>query len=176
MPAPGPTALIDAVDDRNEPLTVVPREEVFSRRANFRTVHVLVFNAVGEVLLQQLSPQRERHPGRWGSSVAGYLFAGESYVDAAHRRLSEELGVTTTVAEAGVLRMTDEGVTKFVGIFTTEADHPRNALPDHIAQLAFRSVDEVRAKLVSSPDEFTASFREVFHLVEEARGGRASAR
>jgi isopentenyldiphosphate isomerase len=66
---------VDVVDERNEPIGVIPRAEVFSAGVNFRTVHVLVFDHEGELLLQRLSPERERHPGLWGSSVAGYLRA-----------------------------------------------------------------------------------------------------
>jgi isopentenyl-diphosphate delta-isomerase len=171
MPAPGPTALVDAVDERNEPIAVVPRGEVFARHANFRTVHVLVFNHSGEVLLQQLSARRDRHPGKWGSSVAGYLHAGEQYEQAASRRLLEELGLATEVVPLGVLAMADDGVTKFVGVFVTVANDPRIALPEHIAALEFRSVGAVREQLAKWPADFTESFREVFAFVEKANGG-----
>jgi isopentenyldiphosphate isomerase len=170
MPAPGPSSLVDVVDERDEPIAVVPRSEVFTRRANFRTVHVLAFNHRGELLLQQLSGHRERHPGLWGSSVAGYVHAGETYEEAARRRLLEELGLRTDLQPVGVMAMADDGVTKFVGVFVTVADDPRNALPDHIAALEFRSLDDVRDQMAERPSDFTDTFREVLAFVEKAGG------
>jgi len=93
MAAPGSTSLIDAVDDANEPVGAVARGDVFRLKANFRTVHVLVFNQAGDLLLQRLSATRERHPLMWGSSVAGYLHAGEDYLAAGQRRHQVHRGV-----------------------------------------------------------------------------------
>src|SRR4051812_46599174 len=170
MAAPGPTALIDVVDELNEPIATAPRGEVFARRANFRTVHVLVFNHRGELLLQQLSAQRERHPCQWGSSVAGYLHAGEDYETAARRRLYEELALRTDLRAVGVMPMADDGVTKFVGVFTTEADDPRNALPEHIALIEFRHVGVIRKQVANRPSDFTSTLREVLAFVDKVDG------
>lgn len=171
MPAPGPTSLVDAVDETNEPVGVVARSEVFQRQANFRTVHVLVFDSAGRLLVQQLSASRDRHPLRWGSSVAGYLHAGETYEAAARRRLHEELGVDAPVVSLGVISMADDGVTKFVGVFTARADHPRIGEPDHIAGLQFLSPDYVRTDLDSRPDRYTVTLREVLARWEKIDGG-----
>ncbi|MGY5883677.1 NUDIX hydrolase [Modestobacter lacusdianchii] len=170
MPAPSPTSLIDVVDESNEPIGAVPRGEVFERRVNFRTVHVLVFNASGELLLQQLSSSR-RHPLQWGSSVAGYLHAGESYQHAAVRRLHEELQLSAPVSSLGVLSMTDEGLTKFVGVFTAQSDTPKIGEPDHIASLAFRPPAQIREDVDSHPELFTETLREVLAFWEKVDGG-----
>lgn len=108
--------VIDRVDAHDKPIGVIHREEVFSKRANFRVAHDLVFNSRGELLIQQLSNTRTRHPGDWGSSVAAYLFAGESYQAAAERRLAEELGVSgIRLNYIGKTSMVDQGVEKFIG-------------------------------------------------------------
>lgn len=161
MPAPGPTSLIDAVDDANRPVGTVPRGDVFSVGSNFRTVHVLVLNAAGQVLLQRLGAGHDRHPLAWGSSVAGYLHAGEEYADAAARRLYEELAQKTPLRQVGVAAMPDDGVTKFIGVFTTVADAPRIADSEHIEEIAFWSLTDIDLELRREPTQFTASFRHV---------------
>jgi isopentenyldiphosphate isomerase len=163
MPAPTMSSLIDRVNDANEPVGTVPRADVFRLQANFRTVHVLVFNSAGEVLLQRLSATRQRHPLAWGSSVAGYLHAGEGYATAARRRLKEELDLTTQIHEVGVTAMPDEGVTKFVGVFTTMSESAWNADPDHIDAIRFWPLDDVQRQLRSQPELFTASLRHVLN-------------
>lgn len=161
MPAPGSTSLIDAVDDANRPVGTVPRGDVFAVGSNFRTVHVLVLNAAGQVLLQRLGARRDRHPLAWGSSVAGYLHAGEEYAAAAARRLYEELAQKTPLRQVGVAAMPDNGVTKFIGVFTTVADTPRIADAEHIEEIAFWSLSDIDRELRSQPTQFTASFRHV---------------
>lgn len=173
MPRPGPNALIDRVDERNRSVGTVARQNVFTEHANFRTVHVLVLNHSGELLLQQLAATRERHALRWGSSVAGYIYAGESYEDAARRRLREELGLDTDLHPVGVTPMEDEGVTKFVGVFVTVADHPRVEEPAHIADIEFRPQADVERDIDIHAGTYTDSLRHVLAFwLRQGRPGR----
>jgi isopentenyl-diphosphate delta-isomerase len=162
MPAPSSDSMIDVVDDNDRPFDTVRRGDALPAAVNFRTVHVLVFDHAGRLLLQRLASTRERHAGLWGSSVAGYLHAGESYEQAASRRLEEELGIVAPLDPIGVLRMRDEQSSKFVGVFTTTADRAMNMLPDHIAELRWFTIDELRDGLAATPDAFTETFRNVF--------------
>jgi len=109
---------IDVVDDEDRSIGVIKRSEVFVRRANFRVAHVFVFNRSQELLIQQLAFTRERNPGQWGSSVAAYLFAAENYVEAAVRRVSEELHVSECSPQTfGKTVMIDQGCKKFITLF-----------------------------------------------------------
>lgn len=162
MAAPGSASPIDVVDEHNNVYRTIERGNALRSGANFRTVHVLVFNPSGELLAQRLADTRERHPGLWGSSVAGFLHAGEDYDHAAQRRLSEELGITAPVRYLGVVRMSDEQSIKFVGVYATVADDYTNGLPAHIADLEWRNVNELREDLMRNPDRYTETFRLVF--------------
>jgi isopentenyldiphosphate isomerase len=174
MPRPGPTSLIDRVDDLNQPIGTIPRARVFDEHANFRTVHVLVFNHSGSLLLQQLSASRERNPLQWGSSVAGYLCAGETYDEAARRRLAEELGLHTRLRRVGVTMMLDDGVKKFVGVYTTVSDSPRITEPEHIAQLEFVPPSVVEADIVEDPQNYTDTLKHVLYYVISVQGSLES--
>jgi 8-oxo-dGTP pyrophosphatase MutT (NUDIX family) len=150
----------------------VPRRDVFKEHANFRTVHVLVLNRDGAILLQQLAPTRERHPLKWGSSVAGYMHAGEAYEEGARRRLREELGLETPLHAVGVTPMQDAGVTKFVGVFVTIADRARVEEPDHIAAIEFRPQRAIERDVRINPQAYTDSLRHVLaYWVEQGRPG-----
>jgi len=46
-----------------------------------------------EVLLQQRSPDKDAYPGCLDTSCAGHVDAGETFLSAAERELSEELGI-----------------------------------------------------------------------------------
>lgn len=168
MSAPSPSSPIDVVDDANRPVTTTQRRRVPEPGLNFRTVHIFVFNRDGELLLQRLAKSRNRNPLKWGSSVAGYLHAGESYREAAERRLREELGLRTSLQEVGVTSMEDEGSTKFVGLFTTTADDPEIREPDHIADIRYLPLDEIDSLVRVSPDALTGTFRHVYRYYSDA--------
>jgi isopentenyl-diphosphate delta-isomerase len=165
MPAPTKTSPIDCVDDHDHPVGTIPRGQVLEVGANFRTVHVFVFHD-DLLLLQQLSPKRERHPERWGSSVAAYLHAGESYEQAAERRLGEELGLEGELDRVGKTRMHDERSLKFVELYTLLDGPAEIREPDHIEELRYWAHDELEEAIETSPDSFTPTFLHVFRYFQ----------
>jgi isopentenyl-diphosphate delta-isomerase len=161
MPAPARTSPIDCVDDDDRPLGTVLRGEVLELGANFRTVHVFVFHDE-LLLLQQLAPTRDRHPERWGSSVAAYLHAGENYYEAAHRRLGEELGLVGPLRRIGKTRMEDERSLKFVELYTLLDGPAEIREPDHIEELRYWEREELEDAIRALPEIFTPTFLHVY--------------
>jgi isopentenyl-diphosphate delta-isomerase len=174
MSAPGATSPIDLVDANDQAFGVIPRGEALRRGANFRTAHVLLFDATGRLLLQRLAEGRERHPGRWGSSIAAYLHAGEDYREAAQRRLAEELGLHVRLKYVGKVRMADQRSVKFIGVFTGLDGPAQIHEPDHIAALRYWALDELDAVLRAAPDQFTPTFIEVYSFLRSSRLRRRS--
>lgn len=162
MPAPTQDTLIDAVNERDEEIGRIPRGDVLREGRNFRTAHIFVVNDRGELLLQRLAAGRDRHPGRWGSSVAAYLFAGESYRAGAERRLEEELDLRTELRQLGKIEMRDEHSLKFVSAFLTRSNVAENHDPGHLSELAYLRVSEVERSLRRKPENFTPTFAALF--------------
>lgn len=167
MSAVSEEMVIDGVDQNDSSVQEVVRNQVFSKRVNFRVVHDLVFNRRGELLVQRLSPTRTRHPGFWGSSVAGYLFAGETYVSAATRRLGEELGVfSASLAYVGKTSMEDEGCRKFIGVFSTVHDGPFRIDRGHIDAIEFLPISTIHDLRAGGSFPFTPTFLRVLDFYE----------
>lgn len=162
MSAPTKTSLIDQVDQADHRVGVIPRGRALALGANFRTAHAFVFGRDGRLLLQRLAPARERHPSRWGSSVAGYLFAGEDYEHAVRRRLAEEIGVEAPVAFVAKMPMQDEQSTKFVALYRCVTEDVEIREPDHIAAVRWWRRAEVEDAIKRSPDLFTPTFVSLF--------------
>jgi isopentenyl-diphosphate Delta-isomerase len=159
--------VIDTVDRNDEPIGLIHRDEVFIKRASFRVAHDLIFNSRGELLVQQLASTRTRHPGYWGSSVAAYLFAGESYQAAAERRLAEELGVySVPLRYVGKTSMVDEGSEKFIGVFTATSDGPFHFDRKHIERIEFLPRNVIRELQASDARPFTPTFLKVLSFYE----------
>lgn len=62
--------------------------------ANYHlVVHICIFNAKGEMLIQQRQPFKESWPDLWDLTVGGSAVAGDSSQLAAERELYEEIGL-----------------------------------------------------------------------------------
>jgi isopentenyl-diphosphate delta-isomerase len=146
---------------------MIERNEVFRRRANFRVAHNLVFNSGGELLIQRLASSRLRHPGYWGSSVAAYIFAGESYEGAAERRLGQELGVHGVPPNyVGKTSMEDEGSHKFIGVFVANLDGPFTFDRNHIDSLEYLALPVIHELHAAGSRRFTPTFLQVLSFYE----------
>ena len=85
--------IFDVVDDRDRVIGKQTRREVHRRGLKHRAVHVLVFNARGEVYLQKRSFKKDTFPGAWDSSASGHLDSGETYDACSIREAREESGL-----------------------------------------------------------------------------------
>ena len=85
--------IFDVVNERDEVIGQQSRSEVHRLGLMHRAVHVLVFNAAGQVFLQKRSMTKDRQPGLWDSSASGHVDCGEYYDTCAVRELREEIGL-----------------------------------------------------------------------------------
>ena len=137
--------VIDSVDSRDRVIGSVKRGDALRQRANFRVAHLFLFNDNSELLLQRLAASRPRHPGCWGSSVATYVNAAETYQEAIFRRTFEELGVRLQDPKfVGKTAMEEEGSTKFICLYSAVWNSPMTVDTNHISEVRHLSMEEVR--------------------------------
>ena len=91
--------IFDVVNERDEVIGQAPRKEVHARGLWHRAVHVLVFNARGEVFLQKRSMLKDTAKGKWDSSSSGHVDTGEDYDVCAVREVREEIGLELPALE-----------------------------------------------------------------------------
>ena len=92
--------LVDIVDEFDHVVDSVPRRVMRAERLRHRVVFIAVVDGMGRLLVHRRSPAKDVWPGWCDIAVGGVVGAGETYLEAAHRELAEEIGVTTeTLAE-----------------------------------------------------------------------------
>lgn len=64
-----------------------------------RALSVFVFNSNGELLLQKRATGKYHSGGLWTNTCCSHPNVGESVLDAAHRRLKEEMGFDCPLTE-----------------------------------------------------------------------------
>ena len=159
------TEIFDVVDEENRVIGQASRAEVHDRDLRHRAVHLLVSNRAGEIFLQKRSHLKDREPGKWDSSAAGHLDAGEEYAVAARREIQEELGVEEAVEFAGKLPASERTGHEFVEIYTAQSEGPFQLHPLEIETGAFFSRAQIDCWLEQRPQDFAPGFVECYQFL-----------
>lgn len=85
--------LFDLIDENDQVTGQEMRARVHQRGLWHRGAHVLLFTQDEKLLVQQRSRNKSQSPLALDCSVSEHVIAGEDYLQAAIRGLSEELGV-----------------------------------------------------------------------------------
>lgn len=87
--------LVVLVDEQNNVVGTAPKETVHTKNTPLhRAFSLFLFNFKKEVLLTKRAEDKKTFPGVWTNAVCGHPGSGESEVDAAKRRLKDELGIS----------------------------------------------------------------------------------
>jgi len=160
--------LLDIVDADDRVTGAASRGEIHARGLIHRSVHVLVFNKQGSVLLQKRSMQKDQCAGMWDSSCAGHVESGQSYEETAPRELQEELGFSPAEPLSVLFKMqpcADNGH-EFAMVYAIEYEGPFTAAEDEIDELRWytsEQVDEwIKNLQVGDSQDLTSGFIEIW--------------
>lgn len=112
---------IDIVDKHGNPTgTTALKSKAHKNGWYHNTIHLWLFTANGEILLQQRSHKKVIYPLLWDVSVAGHIDAGETFIEAALRETAEEIG----------LKLKPENL-KHIGVFLHETSYNNGKIQDN---------------------------------------------
>ena len=137
--------MLDIVDANDSVVGSRTRGETHQLRLMHRSVHVLVFNSSGDLLLQKRSMLKDECPGMWDSSCAGHVESGQTYNETAPRELQEELGFEAKSSLEPLFKMhpTDQNGREFAMVYQTEFDGPFSVAEDEIDEVQWFAPDQV---------------------------------
>ena len=131
-----------------------------------RAFSVFMFDPQGRLLLQQRTGDKYHSGGLWSNTCCSHPRPGEAPLDAAHRRLSEEMGFTaaslTPVFQKTYNLPVDNDLVEhehnhvFVG--TTQAPTIQPSA-EEVSDWAWVHPSTLREDLTNRPDRYTAWFR-----------------
>jgi isopentenyldiphosphate isomerase len=152
--------IFDVVNERDEVIGRETRREVHRTGLKHRAVHVLVFNARGEVFLQKRSMSKDSSPGLWDSSTSGHLDRGEDYDACALRELREEIGLNLSACPRRLFKVNacaDTGQ-EFVWVYQGDSEGPFTLHPEEIECGEWLSPEEVARRVDQCPRDFAPAF------------------
>ncbi|RKN48269.1 isopentenyl-diphosphate Delta-isomerase [Micromonospora endolithica] len=167
------THLVELVDDAGQPVGETTVSAAHQPPGQLhRAFSVLLVDPAGRVLLQRRAAGKTRFPLRWGNSCCGHPGPGESLVEAANRRLHEELGAgPVPLTEVGVYLYYAEDPT--TGRVEFEYDHvlrgevpaelPVRPDPDEVAEVRWVDPVALEADLDTDPCSYAPWLGGVVH-------------
>jgi isopentenyl-diphosphate delta-isomerase len=161
--------MVILVNEQDEPIGLMEKMEAHEKGLLHRAFSILIFNSNGEMLLQQRALSKYHSPGLWTNACCSHPRNGETVVEAANRRLSEEMGMQTdlTVLTHFIYKADFDN-----GLMEHELDYVLKGVTndsplinqDEVHDYRWINTAELSQWVKTSPSDFTVWFLELFKL------------
>jgi isopentenyl-diphosphate delta-isomerase len=155
------------VNEADEPQGLMEKMEAHEKGLLHRAFSVFVFNEKNELLMQQRAKSKYHSGGLWTNTCCSHPRDGEKTIDAAHRRLIEEMGfdcdikkLTDFVYKAKL----DHGLTEheFDHVFVGQWQGVPNINTEEVESYQWMDVESVERDIARNPDRYTAWFKIIY--------------
>ncbi len=151
------------VDEHDNELGLMEKQEAHQKALLHRAFSVFVFNSEGALLIQQRSHNKYHSAGLWTNTCCSHPRANETTLQAANRRLAEEMGFSCELREKFHFiykAKFENGLTEheldfiYTGIFDQE---PR-INPNEVISYKWIKIEKLMEEVKTNPHHFTAWF------------------
>lgn len=152
------------ITEQDEPIGLMEKQEAHVAGVLHRAFSVFIFNAKGELLIQQRAYEKYHTPGKWTNTCCSHPREGETYEEGASRRLQEEMGFTCPIEyQFNFIYKADVGQ----GLTEHELDHVFKGVyneepvinPEEVAAYKWIDFDELQQDIQNNPEQYTPWFR-----------------
>ena len=159
------------VDNEDVQLGLMPKMEAHIKGVLHRAFSVFIFNSSGSLLLQKRSNLKYHSPGLWTNTCCSHQRDGESTINAANRRLNEEMGLNVDIKE--IFSFIYKANLKN-GLIEHELDHVLVGHTDLNPNINIKEVEDwkwvdlsfLEKDLDRNPDIYTEWFKIIFKRVK----------
>lgn len=141
------------VDKNDHQIGVMEKLEAHEKGLLHRAFSVFIFNNQGQLMIHQRALSKYHSPGLWTNTCCSHQQIGETCLEAAQRRLNEEMGFDCEMEEIFQFIYRAEFSN---GLIEHEYDH---VFIGHFNELPNINPDEVNAWKWISPKELDADLR-----------------
>lgn len=160
------------VDELDQTIGRMEKMEAHQKGVLHRAFSVFIFNSKGEMLLQQRAFSKYHSPGLWTNTCCSHPRVDEPLMDAANRRLDEEMGMKAPLHYAFnfIYKVAlDQGLYEHEldHVFYGTSDNLPKLNPDEVADYKYIDPIEIKKDLDQNPEQYTAWFKICFERVLE---------
>ena len=162
------------VDKTDHPIGEMEKQEAHIKGVLHRAFSIFIFNSKGEVLLQQRAFHKYHSGGLWTNTCCSHPRNGETTIQAANRRLKEEMGMSCALTEEFTFiykaKLDND-------LYEHELDHvlfgTTDLLPqinkEEVAGYKYSSFQDIQQEMNDYPEKYTAWFKICFDEVIKKR-------
>ena len=160
------------VDEYDNQIGLMPKIEAHKSAMLHRAISVFIFNTKGEWLLQQRAVSKYHSGGLWTNSCCSHPLPQETTIDAANRRLFQEMGLHCTLKELfsfSYKEALDNELTEH------ELDHVFIGITDvlpvintsEVEKFKYSSYNDLSLDIIKNPSHYTVWFKKIFERVNQ---------
>lgn len=137
-----------------------------------RAISVFLFNDKGELLLQKRASSKYHSGGLWTNTCCSHPRVGEANMDAAIRRLKEEMGICSDLYDAFSFTyksLFKNGLTEyeFDHVFIGSSEHIPQLNPEEAEDYRYSNIRDVIKDVKQHPEQYTEWFKIAIYKVDE---------
>lgn len=160
------------VNENDEQIGLMEKLEAHEKGLLHRAFSVFVFNSNNELLIHQRALSKYHSPGLWTNTCCSHQRENETTLQAAHRRLQEEMGFDCNLTELFSFTYKAEFSN---GLTEHEFDHVLvgtcNTLPQpnssEVADFKWLSLEAVKQAINENPNQYTEWFKIALPKLEQ---------
>lgn len=154
---------MEVVDESNRVQYKETREKIHSTGLRHRGIHILIFNSDGQLLLPLRSPNKDKFPNCYDTSISEHCKAGESYDEAARRGLREELQIHNPALKLlGIFKIDCGSTDKMISaVYNCLHNGKIEVDKGEITIIKFKTPQELKDMLKTQIDKFAPWTREI---------------
>jgi isopentenyl-diphosphate delta-isomerase len=155
--------LMDVVNENDKVLYQETRQKIHGTGLLHRGIHILIFNSGGKLLLPFRSPNKDKFPNTYDTSISEHCKAGESYDEAACRGIKEELKIINPKLKLlGIFKIDCGPTDKMISaLYECLHDGKIEIDKDEITDIEPKTPQELKEVLDSKIEKFAPWTREI---------------
>jgi isopentenyl-diphosphate delta-isomerase len=148
------------VDDNDNMIGTMEKMQAHQSGKLHRAFSIFIFNTKGELLLQQRAYDKYHSGGKWTNTCCSHPAPGEANIDAANRRLNQEMGMQCELHHGfnfiyNAQLENDLSEHEFDHVFLGISDDKPKPNPNEVASFKYVQPSELAADLVTRPSQYS---------------------
>jgi len=164
--------LVILVDKNNRKIGVEEKTQAHINGSLHRAFSIFIFNSNGELLLQQREKSKYHSGGLWSNTVCSHPRPGENYLNAAHRRLKEEMGFDCELKKLfSFIYKTDFGngliENEYDSVFMGNFDGQPSPDSAEVLDYKWIGIENLKRDVATNPEKYSVWLRIILDRPED---------
>lgn len=162
------------VDENDNETGVMEKLQAHENGLLHRAISVFIFNDKKELLLQQRAAEKYHSPLLWTNTCCSHPRPGEVLIEAAHRRLREEMNLACNLEHQFSFTykaVLDKGLIEHEldHIFFGESNDVPDPDPSEVLSFKYLSLEDIENEINVNPELYTSWFKLMLDKIKSFR-------